>query len=599
MEDEVVVPDRSLAVPRSESKLMTREKRSSAEVGGESEVGRKRVKIRDLDSVIRSEEMVGASHHCSSTEKEKPQGFSKDAAPTNSESAQAEITGRDIPSALADPARTSIDLDNKVSLAISSASSDKLAGTDKSLSSGTHGIEHDATCAVSRGFCLDLNAEGVSSSLNQDPFYPYKNQEQLRASDASECGSTTGTRQEKDPMRIWKEMKQNGFLSSSYGGISVAKQRGRKSRSDGDKKRLELARREQTDRFARIAAPSGLLNELNPGIINHVRNRKQVHSIIEALVRSEKHENHHAGGKQATSAKTGGKEITGKKKDVENVSGLGMNPVDISHEDSRSTLSVSQQTRGWPMSMTESCHFNVDHLRRDDGLINVGRTFGKIHGTSHPTHDSKDDTLALKLSSSTTTASQNASTLSNEDSAEPTSFSSLSVNAANVAYHWLELIHQDIKGRLTALRRSKKRVRSVIHTELPFLMSREFSFNQQSDCYVMKNASAGCSDIATVNLHRARWTAVFGQMDKALSEEEKHLESRLKQVKEMQLHCEKGLVHFHVGAFHGSQQLGRLENDLRLEEEDNSERELAVRAAAASIYSTCNFLVSKENLPCS
>ena len=36
----------------------------------------------------------------------------------------------------------------------------------------------------------------------------------------------------------------------------------------------------------------------------------------------------------------------------------------------------------------------------------------------------------------------------------------------------------------------------------------------------------------------------------------------------------------------------------RLHKADNSERDLAVRAAAASIYSTCNFLLSMENLPC-
>lgn len=36
----------------------------------------------------------------------------------------------------------------------------------------------------------------------------------------------------------------------------------------------------------------------------------------------------------------------------------------------------------------------------------------------------------------------------------------------------------------------------------------------------------------------------------------------------------------------------------RLEKAESSETDLAVRAAAASIYSTCNFLSSMENLPC-
>lgn len=36
----------------------------------------------------------------------------------------------------------------------------------------------------------------------------------------------------------------------------------------------------------------------------------------------------------------------------------------------------------------------------------------------------------------------------------------------------------------------------------------------------------------------------------------------------------------------------------RTEKADSSQKELAVRAAAASIYSTCNFLSSKENVSC-
>lgn len=100
---------------------------------------------------------------------------------------------------------------------------------------------------------------------------------------------------EKDSMSIWKQMKQNGFLSSSHDGVSVPlipKPRGRKRGNESViKKKIEIAKREQVDKFAKVAAPSGLLNGLNPGIINHVRNRKQVHSIIENLVRSTKNKN--------------------------------------------------------------------------------------------------------------------------------------------------------------------------------------------------------------------------------------------------------------------------------------------------------------------
>ncbi|KAF6176462.1 hypothetical protein GIB67_011396 [Kingdonia uniflora] len=34
---------------------------------------------------------------------------------------------------------------------------------------------------------------------------------------------------------------------------------------------MEIAKKEQVARFSKIAAPSGLLNGLNPGIINHLQ----------------------------------------------------------------------------------------------------------------------------------------------------------------------------------------------------------------------------------------------------------------------------------------------------------------------------------------
>lgn len=78
---------------------------------------------------------------------------------------------------------------------------------------------------------------------------------------------------------------------------------------------------------------------------------------------------------------------------------------------------------------------------------------------------------------------------------------------------------------LSALRRSKKKVRAVITTELPFLISKEFSSNQESEPNLITTSADGFSTDATAEMHRARWSALFDQMDKALSEEEKQLVS--------------------------------------------------------------------------
>lgn len=74
---------------------------------------------------------------------------------------------------------------------------------------------------------------------------------------------------------------------------------------------------------------------------------------------------------------------------------------------------------------------------------------------------------------------------------------------------------------IAALRRSKKRVRAVIQTELPLLMSREFSHNQENNPYVTRMSVPNSS----ADMHKARWNALFSQMEKTLSEEEIQLVS--------------------------------------------------------------------------
>ncbi|KAK9167923.1 hypothetical protein Syun_000063 [Stephania yunnanensis] len=55
-----------------------------------------------------------------------------------------------------------------------------------------------------------------------------------------------------------------------------------------------------------------------------------------------------------------------------------------------------------------------------------------------------------------------------------------------------------------ALQRSKKRVQAVIETELPFLISKEFSYNQVNDPNVIQSSKALSS--ANGEMHRANWT---------------------------------------------------------------------------------------------
>ncbi|VAI43113.1 unnamed protein product [Triticum turgidum subsp. durum] len=289
---------------------------------------------------------------------------------------------------------------------------------------------------------LDLNRVGSSDAAELNPFFPYKKLGQSKVSDPSECGSTTGATGESESHRKWREMKQNGFLSSTHGTAVVPKPRGRppKRKRDDELKRSTSTQNEQT-KFTKVAAPSGLLSGLNPGIINHVRNSKQVYSIIKAMVRSE---------------------------ELENASQPGL----------------AGQTG-----------------EREDG-----------------------DNLKLQLSSTVTMASdRTCSTLDHESQHDYMTV--LSVKAASVASQWLELLQQDIRGRLAALKRSRKRVRNALQTELPHLISTEFSSSQENEPSIAHSSEAGPMGKTASEEHVARWRSLFLQMERTLQEEGRHLVS--------------------------------------------------------------------------
>ncbi|KAL0680610.1 hypothetical protein Bca4012_047457 [Brassica carinata] len=348
----------------------------------------------------------------------------------------------------------------------------------------------------------------------------------------SECGSSSN-----DPMKLWEAMKQNGFLSNPHGGVSASSSHGgipapprkrcRRSKSNDatdmvKKRKVEVARKEEAERFARLAAPSGLLNELNPGIINHVRNKRQVLSIIQSIVKSDKDSGN------------------------------------VYH------------------------HHPVRHRKNLEGVYTDASRYDMPDGEfSEDNNTTADDKLL-----------ENASSLSSEEAAGLNHASVLTVKAATVASQWLELLHQDIKCRVSALRRSKKRVRAVVTTELPFLIMKEFPADQENDPNLLIN---GASRSSTVDNHKNRWMALFNQLEQTLSEEEKQLENWLNQVRELQSHCDRGLQNLSLSSGQNFLQLG-MPLHSRAGDALLSDKDFVVRAAAASIYSTCNFLASKENI---
>ncbi|WJX10042.1 hypothetical protein P8452_00811 [Trifolium repens] len=580
MDEECNSSQQSILTVQSASKIMS-EKRVNTHLGDKHEPSRKRVKMRDLESLVQStEKAIGKENIVQSSfgDNEMSQ-ITKVPLTVDMDVSKEEQDGRN---AMGSPKL--LDLNTEVIGTRHSLHSDKSGGFGEKLDNDKESLpekerEVQGGDAVNtRGINVDLNAEDDTSSVNVEPASFPKEHGHFKSMDVSESGSSAGPPKEKDPMRIWMEMKRNGFISSVHGGIPVPKKRGRKSKTEILEQKMELAKREQINRFTKIAAPSGLLNDLNPGIINHVRNKKQVHSIIEALV-TEKHENR---SKREAHRMSGG--IDFNKRDLECVKDPSKHQPTFSHEEGTFYGSAGgRQARKSHATKNGSSWIFEDKGRNCDTYS--AEKAG--HCVSNASHVTEDDVLSLKLSSSMK-ASMSSIDFSNEES----SVSSLSLKAATVASQWLELLHQDIKGRLAALRRSRRRVRSVITTELPFQMSKEFGDNQNYEPCGMK-IPAGLSTSKIAELHQARWTALFDHMDEALSEEEKQLESWLNQIKEKQLLCDQGLQHVNWSKAYGLQQLGTSENHSRPSQLDNSEKELAVNAAAASIYSTCNFLLSE------
>uniref|UniRef100_A0A0D9VBU4 Uncharacterized protein n=1 Tax=Leersia perrieri TaxID=77586 RepID=A0A0D9VBU4_9ORYZ len=404
---------------------------------------------------------------------------------------------------------------------------------------------------------LDLNIVDSSDAAELNPFFPYKKLGQSKVSDPSECGSTTGAAGESESHRKWREMKQNGFLSSSQGTAVGSRPRGRpaKRKRDDDSKRRAFTQNEQTNKFMKVAAPSGLLSGLNPGIINHVRNSKQVYSIIKAMVHSENLEKEN---QPLFASQTGerGREFSERVHD---------------HRYGGSLM---------------DCHFTLK-----------GSNMPFPHGipTASQFLPEDGDNLKLQLSSAVTMASDRTCSTSADDVASNHDYMTLlSLKAANVASQWLELLQQDIRGRLAALKRSRKRVRNALQTELPYLISTEFSSNQENEPSVVHSSEGGSTGKTVPEAHVARWRSLFLQMDRTLQEEGIHLENRLKEVQEMQMNCEKGLRYMTCEA----PLVGPMAELWKLKNSETPESEWAVQAAAASIYSTCNLVMRTENVPC-
>ncbi|KAJ4834400.1 hypothetical protein Tsubulata_007342 [Turnera subulata] len=350
---------------------------------------------------------------------------------------------------------------------------------------------------------LDPSTAGQVKNLNG------KNERKLEASKAERAGDLNGKNERKlDPSMAAQVKNLNGknerkleaSKAERAGDLSLKlappgttiptpkkPRENRRRKDEGIRNRVVV---QGEDRFSKTAAPTGLLSKFDVGIINRIRSREQVFAVLETLVRrGNKMEDVHVWSRQA---------------ETERLEGT----------DANTELNLG--------SITPSSFFSLVGFEPER---EVGKLGTVIKGVGD--EGCKDvPSTALTLS----TSDIERSSLLNEQLADRINGSSVSVEGHAAASEWLQCVHRDIKRRLAALHHNRIRVAAVMHKELPCLLVREFSCNQRNE----ELSAAGCPVSRNAELHRAKWTAIFGQLCNVLNKEESLLVHWLEQVKEMQ-----------------------------------------------------------------
>lgn len=391
-----------------------------------------------------------------------------------------------------------------------------------------------------------------------------------------------------------------------------------KQKKEGDKK-------EQVSKFSRVSPPSGLLAELNPGIISHVRNSKQVHAILEAVV-----------GSDALTAYQDSREIfcpAPKTKAEEKIPGTNYTIVDVFENGDSEIMDMHHAASDALEARDEHQSSEVAHRKLEERLISDSYASDHLFDIEERPTDAnlneegfehlaaREDSVPpveynkdLFYSKQTAGEQCNLQETSNchchycrpndSSSMDLTCSASLSMKAATVASHWLELHYQDIKGRLAALKRSRKRVRAKIKEVIGYTSLDHMSATRKiSELFVQASSGDQHANMLAdaEHDHMEKWRSLFSHMDHSLNAEGAKLEASLQRIKEMQAHCKWGLEEFQ-GITSDCPQQQRPES---LGDEFRSkvasakiiERRFAVEAAAASIYSTANF-VTTEDVSC-
>lgn len=386
----------------------------------------------------------------------------------------------------------------------------------------------------------------------------------------------------------------------------------------------EVSKKEKVSKFSRVSAPSGLLADLNPGIIGRVRNSKQVHAIIEAVVGPDALTTYQDGKQNIyeepkMNAEQG---IFGVSHTVATVDNDDSEVVDTHHR-GNAALDRHEHCNGsqglkWKlqeritttMDTFVAAQLGCKERPLDISLSQEAFEYVDAKANSFPATEYNRNQLCMKHVTGEYYNTKGSFIChchycrpGESSSIDSTCSAALSIKAATMASHWLELYYQDVKGRLAALKRSRKRVRAVIKDVFGYTSDHSSNSHENKKVFVqVPKIDQHANILANAEHdHMEKWRSLFLHMDKRLNTEGAQLEISLEQIKEMQGHCKWGLEVNRPDS-HQDQQPEPLGDRLRtnIAPSKTIEKQYAVGAAAASIYSTANFVTSTtaEDVPC-
>ncbi|KAH9294760.1 hypothetical protein KI387_038348 [Taxus chinensis] len=388
----------------------------------------------------------------------------------------------------------------------------------------------------------------------------------------------------------------------------------------------EVAKKETVSKFSRVTAPSGLLADLNPGIINRVRNSKQVHAIIEAVVGpdvltayEDSKQNYIQEPKINAQRRTLGESHPTDKVDNDHSEVVdlhnGNNDALHRHEQFGSVEGLKWKLEE-RMTTAMDAHLQSEERLTDASLLDEAFECLDARADMIPPIGCNRNQFYLKQVAGEHCNKQGTFNChchychpGESSGTDSTCSASLSRKAATMASHWLEVYYQDVKGRLAALKRSRKRVRTLIKEVFSYahLDPKSSSHDHMELFGKVSNNDKHANMLLDVERdHVEKWRTLFTHMDQRLNVEGTQLETSLQQIKGMQAHCKWGLQEAQAGRpdDHQAQNPGGLEDKFRhwtqsmVASGKTIERHYAVGAAAASIYSTANYVTTSEDVPC-